>query len=503
MGIIDEVKNHKRVSVPLIGIASADQVALVDTLRGGLNGSVPIIRHDIVKGAVGMNDLGREAVQDIVPPGTDAALATGNVMDMLVLAEKLAASSILIMSNAHRWLEQPGASQALQNLREPFKSDGRMVILLGPSIDLPVELIQDFKLLDDPLPDSEAIGEIIGTVLDAAGLSRDEQVIKDASEALIGLSAFSAEQACALALSKKGLNKNQCWNNKRKMVEQTKGLSMPECGISYADIGGLSSIKDDTRAVFGGPCAPKLLVQMEEIEKLLAGAGAAGGPGDSSGTSQDQLQVLLDTIESNGWLGALYLGPPGSGKSFFSQAVAGEFGIKRILFDLGAMKGSLVGQSEGQIRAAMKTIKAIGDGSVMVVGTCNKLESLPPELRRRFNSLGMWFFDLPDRDEKAAIWRLQMAKFSIADQPLPDDTGWSSANIRDCCRSAYIKGRTLLQAAVSVVSATAQDPEGIERLRRMAAGRFLSASYPGAYRLPVGEARKVQSRSITSFGEDL
>jgi len=225
---------------------------------------------------------------------------------------------------------------------------------------------------------------------------------------------------------------------------------------------------------------------LEEIEKLLAGAGAAGGPGDSSGTSQDQLQVLLDSIESNGWLGALYLGPPGSGKSYFSQAIAGEFGIKRIAFDLGAMKGSLVGQSEGQVRAAMKTVSAIGGKDVMLVGTCNNLQSLPPELRRRFNSLGMWFFDLPSREEKDTIWQIQGHAFGLMRQPLPADEGWSGANIRDCCRCAYLYRQSLMDAAVSIVSATSQDPEGIERLRRLASGRFLSASYPGPYRASKG-----------------
>jgi AAA+ superfamily predicted ATPase len=88
------------------------------------------------------------------------------------------------------------------------------------------------------------------------------------------------------------------------------------------------------------------------------------------------------------------------------------FGAPTFALDLGATKGSLVGQSEERIRGAMKVIRAVSGDGAFFVATCNKLDALPPELRRRFR-YGLWFFDLPTVDERAPIWMINMRKFEI------------------------------------------------------------------------------------------
>jgi SpoVK/Ycf46/Vps4 family AAA+-type ATPase len=195
---------------------------------------------------------------------------------------------------------------------------------------------------------------------------------------------------------------------------------------------------------------------------------------------------MLDKIESNGWIGALFLGPGGSGKSYFSTALAGEFNIKAITLDTGAMKSSGVGDSERNIRSAFKTIEAIGQDRVLICATCNGLQELKPELQRRLASAGMWFFDLPDDREKQVIWKLQIDKFGLdKKQALPNDKGWSSSDIRDCCRTAYLLGETLTEASLRVNKAMAREPERIENLRKLANGRLSSASYLGPYRMQM------------------
>ncbi len=480
MSITKELLNARRVAVPVVGIASADQAACEGSIRQGCNGSIPLIHWDCVRGAVPLNEPGESALSDLCE-GSSPADVTVEPVQFLSMCQKLADGTMLLMHNSHKFLEGAQFVQAVSNLRDTFKSNKRMLVLLAPSFSLPAELRSDLVLLDEPLPEREQVSSIISALCSDAGVA--DAGVADATEALVGLAAFSVEQSAAMSLTKSGLDIEACWKAKRKQVEQTPGLSMSDVTTKYQDIGGLSAVKDYFSKVFSGPCAPRLIIQFEEIEKLLAGTGSSGGPGDSSGTSQDQLQVILDSVESNGWLGALFLGPPGSGKSYFSQALAGEFGVRRIVFDLGAMKGSLVGESEQRIRAAIKTCKAIGGDRVLVCGTCNKLDSLAPELRRRFNSCGMWFFDLPSVDEKLPIWNISISAYKISNPVSVNDTGWSSANIRDCCRSARITGDSLSEAARSIVSATSQDGEGIERLRRLANGRFLSAYYLGPYKL--------------------
>ena len=218
------------------------------------------------------------------------------------------------------------------------------------------------------------------------------------------------------------------------------------------------------------------------MPKLYIIAGP-NGAGDSSGTSQDQAGVLLTTMEKYGYAGQILVGPPGSGKSAFADAVAGTFERPLICVDLGAAKGSLVGQSEERIRAMMKAIYAIaGEKGAFFIATCNKLDILSPELRRRFR-YGIYFFDLPDKDERISIGKLQTAKYKLKqdDEFWIECEGWSGANIRDCCDLSYAMRVGLKDAQNFIVPAFKQDQDGITRLRNMANGKFLSASYEGTY----------------------
>src|SRR5581483_5290564 len=101
---------------------------------------------------------------------------------------------------------------------------------------------------------------------------------------------------------------------------------------------------------------------------------------------------------------------------------------------LGAMKGSLVGQSEQNLRAALKVITSVSNGRSLWIATCNGISDLPPELRRRF-TLGTFFFDLPDADERKAIWRIYLDKYDriAAEAAKVKDDGWTGAEIKQCC----------------------------------------------------------------------
>jgi hypothetical protein len=73
-----------------------------------------------------------------------------NPVDMLIKAhKKMPKESILFMSNLHRYLD-PQVIQAVWNLRDPFKSNTRMLVILCPSMTLPPELTQDVLVLDEP-----------------------------------------------------------------------------------------------------------------------------------------------------------------------------------------------------------------------------------------------------------------------------------------------------------------------------------------------------------------
>jgi SpoVK/Ycf46/Vps4 family AAA+-type ATPase len=178
--------------------------------------------------------------------------------------------------------------------------------------------------------------------------------------------------------------------------------------------------------------------------------------------------------------GLVFVGPAGAAKSAAAKATGGTAGIPTIAFDLPAMESSLVGASTERLRTALQIIDAVSQGRMLFIATCNSIASLPPELRRRF-TLGTFFFDLPTADERETIWKIYLKKYGVSGE-LPNDEGWTGAEIKECCRKAHRLGITLPQASRYIVPVARSAAEQIKALRQMASGKFISASMPGVYR---------------------
>jgi hypothetical protein len=66
--------------------------------------------------------------------------------------------------------------------------------------------------------------------------------------------------------------------------------------------------------------------------------------------------------------------------------------------------------------------------------------------------LGVFFVDLPRRDQKDAIWGIYTRHYSLdAKQARPDNTNWTGAEIKSGCRLASLLDVPLVQAAQNVV----------------------------------------------------
>ena len=152
--------------------------------------------------------------------------------------------------------------------------------------------------------------------------------------------------------------------------------------------------------------------------------------------------------------GVLLLGVPGTGKSAFAKALGEETGRPTVVLDVGALMGSLVGQTEGNIRQALRIADAMAPAilfidecekalsgvassgqtdsgvsarlfgslltwmndhtsDVYLVATCNDISKLPPEFSRAERFDGMFFLNLPGRTEKDVIWRLYLQQFQL------------------------------------------------------------------------------------------
>jgi SpoVK/Ycf46/Vps4 family AAA+-type ATPase len=233
--------------------------------------------------------------------------------------------------------------------------------------------------------------------------------------------------------------------------------------------------------------------------------------------------------------GILLLGVPGTGKSAFAKALGNEMGRPTLLMDVGSLLGSLVGQSEGNIRQALRMADAMSPcvlfvdelekalagasgatdsgvsarlfGSLLIwlsdhqsdvffIGTCNDISRLPPEFSRAERFDAIFFIDTPATSEKAAIWPLYLYMYGIpAESKRPEDRDWTGAEIRACCRLASLLDLPLTEAAKHVVPVAVTVKEQVEKLRAWASGRCLDASRGGIY--TQGTAEPKPTRRVT------
>ena len=122
-----------------------------------------------------------------------------------------------------------------------------------------------------------------------------------------------------------------------------------------------------------------------------------------------------------------------------------------------------------------------------------------PEFTRAERFDGLFFLDLPNAQQKQTIWRQYLRLFELdTQQRLPEDTNWTGAEIRSCCRLAALLDVPLVQAAQNVVPVAVTAAESVERLRTWANGRCLSANRAGIYQhetsLAGNTRRKISPR---------
>jgi len=485
--LISQIKKCRNSGVPLIAVETADP-AEVAALVKDLVKEDPVLIWDCVRGIRAMNPQA-ESIEDALnnPPDPDGnpmpkrdpALATANPMEALRALINLTEKATCVMQGAPIFLTDAACRQAVWNLRDTLKVLGACIVMAVPlGYKLTNDIAGDVMLLTQELPTREELQAMISQIMTGAGLpAATGTVMERATDSLSGLAMFPAESAISISLSKSGIDMDGLWERKRRAIEATKGMSVSRSGESFDDIMGYTNVKDFMKKAYR---KARAIIFIDEIEKSID-----SGQGDLTGINRDFLSVLLREMEDNKYPGSSFVGPPGSGKTVCARAVGNHFGIPTMAFDFGAMKGGIVGDSETNVRSVFQTAKAVSQGQAYVIATCNGMATLPPELKRRFK-LGTFFFDLPNDDELEMIGNLWIKKYDLnPKQKRPSFSGWTGAEVRNCCEIAQLMEVPLIEAATFVVPVSQSSPEQIEKLRRESSGKYISASYPGAYQYKV------------------
>ena len=389
--------------------------------------------------------------------------------------------------------ENPFTVQAISDLREVFKTTRRTLIILGINPKLPAFLSEDIPILDDPLPDALELERCFMTVTEAQDppLTYKKGEHLKAANSCLGMTRFAAEEAFARKMRKSGVDHKGLQEAQKVVIEQSTdgALQLLKEKWTYADIGGQETFKVFMESLFAGPKPPSCVLFWDEIDKCITSA-STGSVADNTGVSQDILRTWLTAMEENKWPALMAVGGPGVGKSLSAICTGNTFGIRAWAYDSGATKGSLVGQSERKNRRVIEILKATGGENVLIIATANRLDTLPPELQRRF-WLGTWFWDLPSPVEREAIWKIQMKRFDLKSQIMPNDDYWTGSDIRNACQMAWITNSPLVQAAERITISGIASRSQIESLRDLAErSSFRSAAKPGPYVRPTKEVPK-------------
>ncbi|MBI3864899.1 MAG: AAA family ATPase [Planctomycetia bacterium] len=434
-----------------------------------------------------------------VPAGGGDPLAAIGALGSLADPQS---SALLVLRNFHRFMNGIDVVQTLEHQLNQGKDQRTFIVVLSPVINIPIELEKQFVVIEHELPGRDQLAEIArGVATQPDDYPQDPTDQDSLLEAASGLTRFEAESACSLSLTRHGrLVPETLWELKSQMLKKNGLLTLHRGGETFADLGGLEPLKSF--------CLRALRPRAQ----------------------RDPLTQPR---------GILLLSPPGCGKSQFCKALGNETGRPTLILDVGALMGSLVGQTEQNVRQALRSVDAMGrcvllidelekalsgasggagdsgvstrlfgtlltwlsehESDVFVACSANDISKLPPEFSRAERFDGIFFLDLPADRERTAIWNLYLDKFGMdAKQPLPVDTDWTGAEIRSCCRLAKMLELSLVDAAKNVVPVARTAQESVERLRQWASGRCLSANVPGIY---GREANGMRSTRRVSRGE--
>ncbi len=418
--------------------------------------------------------------------------------------------SLLMLRNIHllfqNAMNRATLFAALLTALHSGKMSGNAYLCLSPMSQLPPELEKQFVILDHKLPDSKQIETIIRAVATNEGDIESPEMLAASVAAAAGCTRTTTENAAALSLIReKKISPTIIWDVKAQALRKSGALSIYNSTRGFADgVLGYDSLKDFTTRIMG---------RADQTEHKARG-------------------IVL-------------VGPPGVGKSEFAKALGYETKRKTVILDPGALRGKYLGESEERTRVALATVDAMGkivlmideinlamesgggetdggvgahimasmltwmndrQGDAFVVVTCNEIGGLPAAFTRAERFDALFFVDLPSREAKLKIWQLYMRYFGIiaadattAPDDLPDDTDWSGAEIRACCRLAHLLQVPLDEAAAFVVPASQTSREQLNALRDWSANRCLSAETGRPYNpAETGRATATNRRRAVS-----
>ena len=328
---------------------------------------------------------------------------------------------IFIFKDLHPFITSPGVTRWLRDAIASFKGTDKIIILMSPFQEVPLELEKDLVVLDFALPDLGELNLVLSQQLDRMKTRRTSTEVREKLlKATLGLTKDEAEKVYRKAFVKAG-----------KLTEEEVDIVLSEKKQLIRRNGILEYIEEDeTLKSIGG---------LEELKRWLTQR--------SDAFTERAREYGLPQPK-----GMLILGVPGCGKSLIAKTTARLWGLPLLRLDMGRVyDGSMVGRSEANLRNALKTAESISpailfideldkafagstgsadsDGGtssrifgsfltwmqektspVFVMATANRVERLPGEFLRKGRFDEIFFVDLPTPEERQDIFNIHLTK---------------------------------------------------------------------------------------------
>ena len=362
--------------------------------------------------------------------------------------------TLFYVKDLHPYFSDPRVVRKLRDIVPNLQSQRKTLLLIGPSEDIPMDIVKEATGMALPLPDQAELAEILQEVLqDVSGgrLTVDAKQEDHMVKAVLGLTGNETRRAFTKAVTGCEAINDEVYaalvSEKRHMVQGSDLLEFFDLEEGVNDIGGLEGLKD------------WLAQRSEAFSKEAQEAGLAYPKG-----------VLLAGIQ-------------GCGKSLSAKAIARLLGFPLVRMDMSNLLSSTRGSSEHNLREVLHLMETIAPSvlwleeidkafsgyeqdadatvsrliarfltwlqehraPVFVVATANNVAGLPPELLRRGRFDEMFFIDLPNFYERKQIFTIHTRKrnlppesFNIEDLSNRTD-GYSGAEIEQIVNSAVIE----------------------------------------------------------------
>ncbi|AFY37874.1 AAA ATPase central domain protein [[Leptolyngbya] sp. PCC 7376] len=443
------------------------------------------------------NEYARPSVNQAVPFEN-----TVEALDALKYIRGMERAGIFWLKDFSSDLDDPKVLRELRDLADAYSLMGSAFVLTGESITLPKSIAHDAVYFELGLPDEDELYQTLSEMMRELKhryrlkISLQGEDLNDFVHALSGMTLKQARQAIAYAALIDGeLNRDDIL----KVIHRKAQILKEESLLELYPV-------EENKAMLGGFVGLKRWLNQAKV-----------------GFSAAAREVNLPSPK-----GILIVGVQGCGKSLAAKTIAQQWHLPLLKLDAGRLYNKYVGESEKNFRQAIKLAESMaptvlwideieksfgggsdGDGGlslrlfgsfltwlqeksqeVFVVATANDLLQLPPELLRKGRFDEIFFVDLPNTQERAAIFTIHLKRhhqdiksFDLK-ALVTAARGFSGAEIEQAIiaglyQSLYeqkkLETGSLIQQIKNTVPLSVSRKEDVEKLRAIASERFVSA----------------------------